>query len=225
MWIAKKRHQVLKKEHAATVIQKVARGWMVRKQYKATRDYVIRLQTCIRRRQARKQLIVLRAEARSVSHLKEASYKLESRVVDLIASLTQQREEKSRLKLQAVELENRIKGWMQTYEKVDQRAKTLEQSLTNGSKSASTDNSDVWLQLKEKREALQNEYIASLNKIKSQDKELLRLKEELLHQKDDVAKLRVASKNTKKSNESDITELKNQISALKAATEHKLFVQ
>jgi predicted nucleic acid-binding Zn-ribbon protein len=146
-------------------------------------------------------------------------------VVDLIASLTQQREEKSRLKLQAVELENRIKGWMQTYEKVDQRAKTLEQSLTNGSKSASTDNSDVWLQLKEKREALQNEYIASLNKIKSQDKELLRLKEELLHQKDDVAKLRVASKNTKKSNESDITELKNQISALKAATEHKLFVQ
>ncbi|KAG1058152.1 hypothetical protein G6F43_000039 [Rhizopus delemar] len=225
VWIAKKRHQVLKKEHAATVIQKVARGWMVRKQYKATRDYVIRLQTCIRRRQARKQLIVLRAEARSVSHLKEASYKLESRVVDLIASLTQQREEKSRLKLQAVELENRIKGWMQTYEKVDQRAKTLEQSLTNGSKSASTDNSDVWLQLKEKREALQNEYIASLNKIKSQDKELLRLKEELLHQKDDVAKLRVASKNTKKSNESDITELKNQISALKAATEHKLFVQ
>ncbi|KAG1223886.1 hypothetical protein G6F68_020233 [Rhizopus microsporus] len=114
---------------------------------------------------------------------------------------------------------------MQTYEKVDQRAKTLEQSLTNGSKSASTDNSDVWLQLKEKREALQNEYIASLNKIKSQDKELLRLKEELLHQKDDVAKLRVASKSTRKSNESDITELKNQISALKAATEYKLFVQ
>ena len=198
---------------------------MVRKQYKATRDYVIRLQTCIRQRQARKQLIVLRAEARSVSHLKEASYKLESRVVDLISSLTQQKEEKSRLKLQAVELENRIKDWMQNYEKVDQRAKSLEQSLTNGSKPISTNNNDVWLQLKEKREALQNEYIVSLNKIKSQDKELLRLKEELLHQKDDVAKLRVASKSTRKSNESDITELKNQISALKAATEYKLFVQ
>jgi myosin heavy subunit len=216
---------VLKKEHAATVIQKVARGWMVRKQYKATRDYVIRLQTCIRQRQARKQLIVLRAEARSVSHLKEASYKLESRVVDLISSLIQQKEEKSKLKLQAVELENRIKDWMQNYEKVDQRAKSLEQSLTNGSKPISTNNNDVWLQLKEKREALQNEYIVSLNKIKSQDKELLRLKEELLHQKDDVAKLRVASKSTRKSNESDITELKNQISALKAATEYKLFVQ
>jgi myosin heavy subunit len=198
---------------------------MVRKQYKATRDYVIRLQTCIRQRQARKQLIVLRAEARSVSHLKEASYKLESRVVDLISSLIQQKEEKSKLKLQAVELENRIKDWMQNYEKVDQRAKSLEQSLTNGSKPISTNNNDVWLQLKEKREALQNEYIVSLNKIKSQDKELLRLKEELLHQKDDVAKLRVASKSTRKSNESDITELKNQISALKAATEYKLFVQ
>ncbi|CAO3687206.1 unnamed protein product [Rhizopus stolonifer] len=223
VWIAKKRHEVLKKEHAATLIQKVARGWMVRKQYRATRDYVIRVQTCIRRRQARKQLIVLRAEAKSVSHLKEASYKLETRVVDLIASLTQQREEKSRLKLQAAELENRIKGWMQTYDKVDQRAKVLEQSFT-GSKST-VEEDDTWLQLKEKKEALQNEYMASFNKIKGQDKELMRLKEELLHQKDDVAKLRVASKSTKKSNESDINDLKNQISALKAASEHKLFVQ
>ncbi|KAG1455490.1 hypothetical protein G6F56_007054 [Rhizopus delemar] len=223
VWIAKKRHEVLKKEHAATLIQKVARGWMVRKQYRATRDYVIRVQTCIRRRQARKQLIVLRAEAKSVSHLKEASYKLETRVVDLIASLTQQREEKSRLKLQAAELENRIKGWMQTYDKVDQRAKVLEQSFTGGKSTVEED--DTWLQLKEKREALQNEYMASFNKIKGQDKELMRLKEELLHQKDDVAKLRVASKSTKKSNESDINDLKNQISALKAASEHKLFVQ
>ena len=90
------------------MIQKVARGYLARKKYQATRQYIIQVQTCIRRRQARRQLIVLRAEARSVSHLKEASYKLESRVVDLIQNLTQQREEKSRLKLKAVELENHL---------------------------------------------------------------------------------------------------------------------
>ncbi|ORE01922.1 hypothetical protein BCV72DRAFT_62883 [Rhizopus microsporus var. microsporus] len=217
-WVARKRHQVLKKEHAAIMIQKMARGWIARKRYQAIRQYVISIQTCIRRRQARKQLVMLRAEARSVSHLKEASYKLESRVVDLIANLTQQREEKSKLKLQAIEIENRIKNWIQTYDKVDQRAKSLEQNF--GKQDELEDSK--WKELKKKREALQNEYISTLNKIKGQDKELMRLKEELLHQKDDVAKLKIA---TKKTNETDIIELKNQISALKAATEYKLFVQ
>lgn len=203
------------------------RGYLARKKYQATRNYVIQVQTCIRRRQARKQLVVLRAEARSVSHLKEASYKLESRVVDLISNLTQQREEKSRLKLKAIELENRVRTWISKYDKLDQKAKDMEGMI--GKPTQKVTEGDRWSQLRLQRDSLQQEYFESLNKIKSQDKELLKLKEELLHQRDDVAKLRVASKtggnNFKKSSEADISELKNQISALKAATDYKLFVQ
>lgn len=222
--LARKRHRELKKEHAAILIQKMARGWIARKKYQAIRSYIIRIQTCVRRRHARRQLVVLRAEARSVSHLKEASYKLESRVVDLIENLTQQREEKSRLKLKAIELENQVRSWIQKYDRLDQKAKDLEGVIGKPTQVAEDDN---WSVLRTQRDTLQTEYVNSLNKIKSQDKELMRLKEELLHQRDDVSRLRVASgrNSIKNSSESDISELKNQISALKAATEYKLFVQ
>ncbi|KAI9358524.1 P-loop containing nucleoside triphosphate hydrolase protein [Pilaira anomala] len=226
--VARKRHAELKKTHAVVLIQKIARGWLARKKYQAIRNYIICIQTCVRRRHARRQLVVLRAEARSVSHLKEASYKLESRVVDLIDNLTQQREEKSRLKLKAIELENQVRSWIQKYDRLDQKAKDLEGVIGKPEQMKSSDGKDNWHQLRTQRDTLQMEYMSSLNKIKSQDKELMRLKEELLHQRDDVSRLRVASrnsKNLKKSNESDISELKNQISALKAATEYKLYVQ
>jgi myosin heavy subunit len=218
---SRKSHQELKRYSAAVKIQKTVRGYLARKKYHTIRNYVIQVQTCVRRKQARKQLVVLRAEARSVSHLKEASYKLESRVVDLISNLTQQREEKSRLKLKAVDLENQVRAWIAKYDKLDQKAKDVESMIkvTEG---------DTWSQLRTQRDSLQQEYVQSLNKIKTQDKELIKLKEELLHQRDDVAKLRVASKTGgafKKSSESDISELKNQISALKAATDYKLFAQ
>lgn len=222
--MSRKRHETLKRQHAVILIQKIARGYLARKRYQTIRDYVIRVQTCVRRRQARRQLVVLRAEARSVSHLKEASYKLESRVVDLIENLTQQREEKSRLKLKAVELENQVRAWIQKYDRLDQKAKDLESVI---GKPQQVKTEDGWSTLRNQHDTLQAEYISSLNKIKSQDKELMRLKEELLHQRDDVSRLRVTSKNNsfKKSSESDISELKNQISALKAATDYKLFVQ
>ncbi|KAI9473961.1 MAG: P-loop containing nucleoside triphosphate hydrolase protein [Benjaminiella poitrasii] len=218
--LARKRYEMLRKKHAATTIQKMVRGWLCRTRYQKTKRSVIQLQTAIRRRQARRQLIMLRAEARSVSHLKEASYKLESRVIDLIQNLTQQREEKSRLKLKAVELENQVRTWIQKYERIDQRAKDLEQQygvrkVTTSAKAAN---------LREQRDALQQEYMTSLNKIKSQDKELMRLKEELLQERDNVARLRM-SRTSSANKALDITELKNQISALKAATEYKLYVQ
>ncbi|KAI7880816.1 P-loop containing nucleoside triphosphate hydrolase protein [Mucor mucedo] len=222
--IARKRHAELKKTHAAVLIQKMTRGWIARKKYQATRKYIISIQTCVRRRHARRQLVVLRAEARSVSHLKEASYKLESRVVDLIENLTQQREEKSRLKLKAVELENQVRSWIQKYDRMDQKAKDLEGVVGKPLQTTT----DHWSTLRTQRDTLQTEYVNSLNRIKSQDKELMRLKEELIHQRDDVSRLRVSSRNSngfKKSSESDISELKNQISALKAATEYKLFAQ
>ncbi|OBZ88922.1 Myosin-2 [Choanephora cucurbitarum] len=226
--ISRKKHATLKRDRAVIMIQKVARGYLARKKYQATRNYIIQIQTSIRRRQARRQLIVLRAEARSVSHLKEASYKLESRVVDLIQNLTQQREEKSRLKLKAVELENQVRSWIDKYDKLNQKSKEIEGTIGNGptAESNSTGKSDdAWTALKSQRDALQAEYMSSLNKIKSQDKELMRLKEELLGQKNDVAKLKVASKGGFKKSDGDISELKNQISALKAQSEYKLYVQ
>ncbi|KAI8980265.1 P-loop containing nucleoside triphosphate hydrolase protein [Pilobolus umbonatus] len=217
--LSRKKHLELKREHAAITIQKMMRGYMARKRYHTIRNYVISVQTCIRRRNARKQLILLKAEARSVSHLKDASCKLETRVVDLMENLTKQREEKARLKQKAIELEGQVKAWIQSYESLNHKAKHLEAVVAKPKLVAKDDN---WTVLRLQREELQNDYINALSKIKSQDNELSKLKEELLHQRDDVSKLRISTR--KKATDSDINELKSQISALKASSDYKLYV-
>lgn len=206
------------------MLQKIARGYLARKRYQAKRNYVIRIQTCVRRRQARRQLVVLRAEARSVSHLKEASYKLESRVDDLIEKLTQQHEADSRLKLEIGEIGDHLHAWIQKFESIDQKVKDVEGVI---GKPPQVKTEDGWSTFFNKHDELHASIISTFNKMELRDKEVKRLKEELLQQREDVPRLRVASRshNFKKSSDSDINELKNQISALKATTDYKLFAQ
>ncbi|KAI8881146.1 hypothetical protein K501DRAFT_334936 [Backusella circina FSU 941] len=218
-FLDRKKFQSVKKVHAAILIQKIARGWMARSRYQAQRAYIIRVQSYIRRRIARKQLVVYRAEARSVSHLKDTSIKLESRVTDMIETLTQQREEKSRLKVKAVELESQVKTWIERYERLDQKAKDIESII--GQPAQRQDN---YANLRAQREQLQSDYFNSLDKIKTQDKDLNRLKQELNRQREEISNLRKRNSGTPSDN-ADINELKNQILALKANCDVKVLVQ
>ena len=78
---------------------------MVRRAYRSDVKHVIYLQSCIRRRLARKELKALKAEARSVSKFKEISYRLENKVVELTQSLQKRTEEKKGLEVQLREIE------------------------------------------------------------------------------------------------------------------------
>ncbi|KAI8145900.1 P-loop containing nucleoside triphosphate hydrolase protein [Fennellomyces sp. T-0311] len=211
--IAKKRFSMIREHNAATQIQRIVRGWSARKKYQAQRKHIIRIQTCIRRRNARKQLVVMRAEARSVSHFKEVSYKLETKVVELTQNLAQQKEDKAKLKSKATELETQVRSWITKYDSLDDKAK----NLTNAIDKAGPDG-DHWASLQQQRDGLKSEYITSLNKIKMQDKEIARLTEELARQKEEIAQLRHASQETveKPMDDADMGELKSQIAALKA---------
>ncbi|KAI9264361.1 P-loop containing nucleoside triphosphate hydrolase protein [Phascolomyces articulosus] len=211
--IAKKRFSMIREHNAATQIQKIVRGWSARKKYQATRNHIIRIQTCIRRRNARKQLVVMRAEARSVSHFKEVSYKLETKVVELTQNLAQQKEDKARLKNKASELETQVKSWITKYDSLDDKAKSLNTVIDK-----TGPDSDHWSSLQQQRDGLKSEYMTSLNKIKTQDKEIARLTEELSRQKEEIAQLRKASQETveKPMEDADMSELKSQIAALKA---------
>ncbi|KAF7730180.1 Myosin type-2 heavy chain 1 [Apophysomyces ossiformis] len=210
--VARKRFARLREHNAATRIQAVIRGWTVRKRYQAQRNHMIRIQTCVRRRNARKQLMAMRAEARSVSHFKEVSYKLENKVVELAQSLKQQKDEKAKLKKKAVELEAQVRSWVEKYEKLDKKSKDI------GTKISSTqDHQNGWSSIQQERDRLQSEYIASLSKIKSQDKEISCLTKELTLQKEEISKLRQASQTVVKTvQEPEMKELKKQVSALKA---------
>jgi myosin heavy subunit len=215
----RKKFQSVKQVRAAIIIQKTARGWMARSRYQAQRTYIIRVQSYIRRRIARKQMVLLRAEQRSVSHLKDTSLKLETRVTDMIETLSQQREEKSHLKVKAVELEGQVKTWIERYERLDQKAKDIESII-----GLPAQRKDNYAQLRAQREQLQAEYFNSIDKIKTQDKDLNRLKQELNRQREEISSLRNRNSGTPSDN-ADINELKNQILALKANCDVNVLVQ
>lgn len=225
--VAKKQFKVAQQHKAATQIQRMIRGWMVRRLYQTKRQFIIRIQSSIRRRQARKQLVVIKAEARSVSHFKEVSYKLETRVVELTQSLNRQKEEKGQLKVKATELESLVRNWIERYDKLDERASQLDPSsagLDGGDTSATTDKAGNWKQWNTEREGLEQEYVSSLNKIKHQDKEIERLRDELTKQKTEMTKLRDTSQMAVQSLSGvpNVTELKSQIAALKTQLSHTL---
>ena len=102
---------------------------LLRRGFKSHVRHVIYLQSCVRRRSARKQLKALKVEARSVSKFKEISYKLENKVVELTQSLQRRTEEKKELQVQIQGLEQQLQQWMTRYEEADTRTKQLQASL------------------------------------------------------------------------------------------------
>jgi myosin-5 len=87
------------------------------------------MQSCLRRRLARKQLQTLKAEARSVSKFKEISYRLENKVVELTQSLQKRTAEKKGLEARVSELEAQLQQWLSKHEEADTRAKKLNGDL------------------------------------------------------------------------------------------------
>jgi len=87
------------------------------------------MQSCIRRRYARRELKALRTEARSVSKFKEISYRLENKVVELGQTLQERNTEKKRLQSQLAELEQQLQQWINRHEEADGRAKQFQASL------------------------------------------------------------------------------------------------
>jgi len=102
----------------------------VRRFFRSDVKHVIYLQSCLRRRLARKQLKTLKAEARSVSKFKEISYRLENKVVELTQNLQKRTEEKKELQAQLTELEQQLQQWINRHEESDNRAKQSQASLS-----------------------------------------------------------------------------------------------
>lgn len=87
------------------------------------------MQSCIRRRFARRRLRALRTEARSASKFKEISYKLENKVVELTQTLQTRTMEKKELQGKLTELERQLQSWIVKHEETDIRAKQLQNDI------------------------------------------------------------------------------------------------
>ncbi|KAJ3537438.1 hypothetical protein NM208_g6316 [Fusarium decemcellulare] len=109
--------------NAALVIQ---RSWRSRRQLRAWRQYrkkVVLIQSLWRGRMARKDYKKIREEARD---LKQISYKLENKVVELTQSLGSMKEKNKGLVSQVENYEGQIKSWKNRHNALEARTKELQ---------------------------------------------------------------------------------------------------
>lgn len=102
---------------------------LVRRRHNADVKRIVYLQSCLRRRLARKELKALRAEARSINKFKEISYALENKVVELTQRLQERTHEKKELQVKLAEVEKQLQQWLGRHEETDLRAKHLQSEL------------------------------------------------------------------------------------------------
>ncbi|KAK3905406.1 hypothetical protein C8A05DRAFT_12755 [Staphylotrichum tortipilum] len=109
--------------NAARIIQ---RSWRSRMQLRSWRDYrrkVVIVQSLWRGKTARKEYKVVRAEARD---LKQISYKLENKVVELTQSLGTMKTQNKELKTQVENYEGQVLIWRNRHNALEARTKELQ---------------------------------------------------------------------------------------------------
>lgn len=109
--------------NAALLIQRV---WRSRRQLRAWRQYrkkVVLIQSLWRGRKARKEYKKIREEARD---LKQISYKLENKVVELTQSLGSMKAQNKTLVSQVENYEGQIKAWKNRHNALEARTKELQ---------------------------------------------------------------------------------------------------
>jgi myosin-5 len=191
----------------------------VRKKIHGERKFITKIQSSIRRRQAKKHLQQIRTEAKSASHLQQVSYKLESKVVELTQHLTQNKDEKEQLRIKAMQLEAQLQSWTDKYTKMESKAKSMELSLVEAAQ-IKVD----YEKLQKRYDELQDSFDDSQQEIISRDQTIQQLKDQVEKHTNEVAQLKLhpARLETDDSSNEDVAELKSQIAALKTQLSQSL---
>ncbi|KAL2866333.1 type V myosin [Aspergillus lucknowensis] len=109
--------------NAAQVIQRTFRSWRQLRAWRQYRRKVIIVQNLWRGKQARKQYKTLREEARD---LKQISYKLENKVVELTQYLESLKRENKSLNSQLENYETQLKSWRSRHNALENRSRELQ---------------------------------------------------------------------------------------------------
>lgn len=109
--------------NAALVIQRVWRSRRAMRDWRAYRNKVVLVQSLWRGRKARREYKTIREEARD---LKQISYKLENKVVELTQSLGTMKAQNKELKSQVESYQGQIKSWQTRHKDLEQKTKELQ---------------------------------------------------------------------------------------------------
>ncbi|TPX57088.1 hypothetical protein SpCBS45565_g08273 [Spizellomyces sp. 'palustris'] len=212
MAVAKAQAQALRRLNAAIKIQKTYRGYRTRKWYKQTKKRLVLVQACVRRRQAIKELKVLKAEARSVGNLKATNYKLEGKVVELSQALAAKNEENARILEKIASLEEQVKSWRDKYEKAETTGKSAAAQLNEGS----TELKHELQALKQENQGVSKENEKLTGMLKKRDDQIAKLEESLSAHKEEVNKLKEGARNAAKHEDPEVVSaLKKEVATLR----------
>ncbi|KAG0201484.1 Myosin type-2 heavy chain 1 [Mortierella sp. GBA30] len=195
----------LRQHNGATRIQQIWRGLQARRQYKKDLKAIVLIQSCIRRNKARKELATLKAEARSVNHLKEVSYRLEGKVVELTRALDLAHQQNKSFDSQVARLESQVRLWKERYE-LSQQSKSKEIALAAENPTVPKADFET---LKAANVELQSKYNESIEKVRTLDQEITKLTESLAKTKEEIHKLAAQAK-VKPEDSETVTALKRE---------------
>ncbi|KAF9438402.1 Myosin type-2 heavy chain 1 [Entomortierella beljakovae] len=183
-------YQKLRQTNGATKIQQIWRGIQARRQYQKELKSIILTQSCVRRNQAKKELAGLKAEARSVNHLKEVSYRLEGKVVELTRALDLAHQQNKQFDSQVASLEGQVRSWKERYES-SQLSKSKE--IAHAAENPTVPKAEFET-LKVANAELQSKYDESVEKVRTLDQEIAKLTESLAKTKEEINKLAALAK-------------------------------
>lgn len=185
----------------------------MRRQYKSDVKHIVYLQSCLRRRLARKELKALKAEARSINTFKEISYKLENKVVELTQKLQERNSEKKELQAKIADLELQLQSWMSRHEESDARAKQLQSDLH-----VSSEENSKRQEIIRSKEDVETKLADALKRLSDREQQVTKLTDDLLAQSSRLeAQQKLISATPARNSEdtSVISTLKTEVSSLR----------
>jgi myosin V len=197
---------------AATVIQRTWRSQRALRSWRQYRKKIVIIQNLQRGRTARRAYKVLREEARD---LKQISYKLENKVVELTQSLGALKRENKSLLTQLENYEGQLKSWRTRHNALESRSRELQSEANQAGITAAR-----LAALEEEHSKLQASHAENMGNAKRLQEEQRTLQESLRVSNNELEKARQA--NTSHENEKitlrqQINELSDQLEMAKRA--------
>lgn len=188
--------------NAAITIQRTWRNRQAMRNFRQYRKKIVIIQSLWRGKGARRGYKKIREEARD---LKQISYKLENKVVELTQSLGAMRKENKNLISQVENYENQIKSWKARHNALESRSKELQGEANQAGIVAARLGA-----LEEEMKRVQQSFEESSSHVKRLQEDEKELRESLRVSASDLA----SAKNVISQHESDKLSLKQQITEL-----------
>lgn len=157
--------------NAALLIQRLWRSRRALRTWRLYRKRVVLIQSIWRGRTARREYKTMREEARD---LKQISYKLENKVVELTQSLGTIKAQNKELKTQVESYQGQIKSWQTRHKDLEQKTKELQTEANQAGITAAR-----LAQMEDEMKKLQQSYDESTANVKRMQKEEQDLKDSL----------------------------------------------